>query len=118
MSNASNTTTELVLTDNAKNYIIQLMEENNIPIEDYFLRITVKNNGRGGFTYQLGFDKELQTSDTMFEYGKIKISVDGKSLFYLMGTELDYKNNSSGRGFVFNNPNESASTGSSCGCSV
>jgi iron-sulfur cluster assembly protein len=117
MSNSVNSTTELILTDNAKNYIKQLMSENNIPIEEYFLRITVKSNGRSGFTYQMGFDKEQQNSDTIFEYGKIKISVDGKSLFYLMGTELDYKNDSTGRGFVFNNPNESSS-GSSCGCSV
>ena len=118
MNNSSiNSTTELILTDNAKNYIKQLMTDNNIPINEYFLRITVRSNGRSGFTYQLGFDKELQNSDTMFEYGEIKISVDGKSLFYLMGTELDYKNDSSGKGFVFNNPNESNNS-SSCGCSV
>ena len=117
MSSTINSTSELILTDNAKTYIKQLMDENNIPIEEYFLRITVKNNGRSGFTYQMGFDKEQKSSDTMFEYGKIKISVDGKSLFYLMGTELDYKNESTGKGFIFNNPNESSS-GSSCGCSV
>ena len=117
MSSTINSTSELILTDNAKTYIKQLMDENNIPIEEYFLRITVKNNGRSGFTYQMGFDKEQKSSDTMFEYGKIKISVDGKSLFYLMGTELDYKNDSTGKGFIFNNPNENSS-GSSCGCSV
>ncbi len=109
-------TTELILTERAKIYIKELMEENNIPINEYFLRINVRNSGRSGFTYQLGFDKEFDSSDTIFEYGEIKILVDGKSLFYLIGTELDYKNDSTGRGFVFNNPNENSAP--SCGCGV
>ncbi|RMD49011.1 MAG: iron-sulfur cluster assembly accessory protein, partial [Ignavibacteria bacterium] len=38
--------------------------------------------------------------------------VDGKSLFYLSGTELDFSDGLNGKGFVFNNPNAVKT----CGC--
>ncbi len=37
---------------------------------------------------------------------------DPKSLLYLNGTEVDFREEIMGRGFVFNNPNATAT----CGC--
>ena len=42
----------------------------------------------------------------------VKILVDMKSYLYLNGTEIDFKDEVMGRGFVFKNPNAT----SSCGC--
>ncbi len=42
----------------------------------------------------------------------IKILVDNKSLLYLNGTEIDFRDEVMASGFVFKNPNAT----SSCGC--
>jgi iron-sulfur cluster assembly protein len=42
----------------------------------------------------------------------VEVICDSKSLLYLEGTTIDFKNEVMGRGFVFNNPNAT----SSCGC--
>ena len=42
----------------------------------------------------------------------MKIVVDKKSLFYLLGTELDFSDGLNGKGFQFNNPNANRT----CGC--
>ncbi len=101
----------ITITEKALNEIKKIMDENNIP-ENYSLRISVKGGGCSGFTYNLGFDGNEQDGDTHFETNGFSIVVDGKSLFYLMGTELDYSSGLNGKGFIFNNPNAK----SSCGC--
>ena len=46
------------------------------------------------------------------ESNGVPILVDMKSLLYLDGTEIDFRDEVMGRGFVFKNPNAT----SSCGC--
>lgn len=99
------------ITEKALKQIKQIMEENNIP-KNYALRISVKGGGCSGFTYNLGFDGDEKDGDTFFDQNDLKIVVDGKSLFYLMGTQLDYTDGLNGRGFIFNNPNATKT----CGC--
>jgi iron-sulfur cluster assembly protein len=90
---------------------IKIRKENNIP-EEYGLRVGVKGGGCSGLKYSLGFDGEQKEGDTVIEQNGIKLFVDGKSLFYLSGTELDFTSGLNGRGFVFNNPNATKT----CGC--
>lgn len=85
--------------------------ENNIP-DSYALRVSVKGGGCSGFTYHLGFDEEIKEGDTVIEQDGLKIAVDGKSIFYLMGCELDYSDGLQGKGFEFRNPNAKKT----CGC--
>ena len=85
--------------------------ENNIP-DSYGLRVGVKGGGCSGLTYTLGFDTDAKEGDSVIEQNGIKLFVDGKSLFYLSGTELDFTDGLNGRGFVFNNPNAAKT----CGC--
>ena len=87
------------------------MEENNFTA-DVGLRVGVKGGGCSGLTYSMGFDPESRDGDTIIEQDDIKLYVDGKSLFYLMGTELDFTSGLNGKGFVFNNPNAIKT----CGC--
>jgi iron-sulfur cluster assembly protein len=102
---------EIKITDNAAKQISTIKEENNIPFE-HGLRVGVKGGGCSGLTYQLGFDGELKDGDTIIEDKGVRLFVDGKSLFYLLGTELDFSGGLNGKGFVFNNPNAKKT----CGC--
>jgi len=104
-------TQEITVSTKAAKEIKRIMEENKIP-DTYGLRVGVKGGGCSGLTYTLGFDETSKESDTVIESNNIKLFVDGKSLFYLSGTELDFSDGLNGRGFVFNNPNAKKT----CGC--
>jgi iron-sulfur cluster assembly protein len=103
--------TEISLTEKAQKEIKRIMSENKVP-ESYGLRVGVKGGGCSGFTYTLGFDGEIKEGDSIIEFEGLKLFVDGKSLFYLSGTELDFSDGLNGKGFVFNNPNATKT----CGC--
>ncbi len=109
--NEVNNATEISLTETARQEIQKIMSENNVP-ETYGLRVGVKGGGCSGLTYTLGFDAESKEGDTILELNDVKLFVDGKSLFYLTGTELDFSSGLNGKGFLFNNPNATKT----CGC--
>ncbi len=102
---------EINITEKAAGEVKKIMSENNVPA-GYGLRVGVKGGGCSGLTYTLGFDSAAKEGDTLIEQNGIKLFVDGKSLFYLTGTELDFTDGLNGRGFVFNNPNATKT----CGC--
>jgi iron-sulfur cluster assembly protein len=102
---------EIKVTSKAIDQINKIKEENNIP-QNYAIRIGIKGGGCSGFSYHLGFDPEPREGDTIIDYDNFKLFVDGKSLFYLTGTELDFSDGLNGKGFVFNNPNAVKT----CGC--
>ncbi len=102
---------EIKITEKAAKEVKNIMQENNIP-ESYGLRVGVKGGGCSGLTYTLGFDAEAKEGDMVVEQNGVKLFVDGKSLFYLSGTELDFTSGLNGKGFIFNNPNAAKT----CGC--
>ena len=102
---------DINVTDKAVKEIKKLMEENKIP-EGYGLRVGVKGGGCSGLTYTLGFDPEERTGDTVLEKDSVKLFIDMKSFLYLSGTEIDFTDGLTGKGFVFNNP-QAVKT---CGC--
>ncbi len=102
---------EIDITEKAIKQVKRIKEENNIP-EEHALRIGVKGGGCSGLTYQMGFDNKTKDGDTVIEKEGIKLFVDGKSLFYLSGTVLDFSDGLNGKGFVFSNPNATKT----CGC--
>lgn len=75
------------------------------------LRLKVVGGGCSGLQYKVDFDSPKAT-DKVFEKDGAKVLVDMKSLLYLSGTELDYKEELMQSGFVFQNPNVKKS----CGC--
>jgi iron-sulfur cluster assembly protein len=77
------------------------------------LRVKVVGGGCSGLQYKVDFDLPKGT-DKIFEKDGAKVLVDMKSLLYLSGTELDYKEELMQSGFVFQNPNVKRS----CGCGV
>ena len=75
------------------------------------LRVKVVGGGCSGLQYKVDFDMPKAT-DKIFEKDGAKVLVDMKSLLYLTGTELDYKDELMQSGFVFQNPNIKKA----CGC--
>ena len=102
---------EVKITEKAVTEIKKIMDENKVPA-DFGLRIGVKGGGCSGLTYTLGFDPLNREADTIIEQEGIRLFIDGKSLFYLSGTELDFSSGLNGKGFIFNNPNATKT----CGC--
>lgn len=75
------------------------------------LRVKVVGGGCSGLQYKVDIDA-AKASDKIFEKDGAKVLVDMKSLLYLTGTELDYKDELMQSGFVFQNPNVKKA----CGC--
>ncbi|BET97401.1 iron-sulfur cluster assembly protein IscA [Xenorhabdus taiwanensis] len=76
------------------------------------LRLGVRTSGCSGMAYVLEFVDAINEEDQIFEDKGVKVIVDGKSIIYLDGTELDFVKEGLNEGFKFNNPNVS----SECGC--
>lgn len=76
------------------------------------LRLAVQGGGCSGLSYAVRFDSQPTARDKVFEFEGVRVFVDPKSLIYLAGTVLDYKNDLMQSGFVFENPN----AGKGCGC--
>ncbi|MDX6666152.1 MAG: iron-sulfur cluster assembly protein [Solirubrobacteraceae bacterium] len=75
------------------------------------LRVGVKGGGCSGFQYQLAFDEE-KDGDVVFESHGLRLLVDGPSLPYVDGSQIDYVDSLQGAGFQVVNPNVVAA----CGC--
>ena len=76
------------------------------------LRLGVLGGGCSGLSYQFKFDSKQRPTDKVFEFDGVKVVVDPKSLLYLHGMTLDYKESLMQSGFVFENPNAQKN----CGC--
>jgi len=99
----------VVLTARAAARIKEVVAEENR--EGQGLRVKVVGGGCSGLQYKVDFDQP-KTTDKIFEKDGAKVLVDMKSLLYLSGTELDYKDELMQSGFVFQNPNVKKA----CGC--
>ena len=102
----------VTLTDAAVARIRALLEEGKVPAEGG-LRLAVQGGGCSGLSYAVRFDTRQTDKDKVFTYeGGVRVFVDPKSLIYLAGMIVDYKNELMQQGFVFENPNAQKS----CGC--
>lgn len=100
----------LIFTDNAALKVKDLIvEEGN---NDLKLRVFVQGGGCSGFQYGFTFDEETNEDDTIMEKAGVTLLIDSMSYQYLVGAEIDYKEDLEGAQFVIKNPNAS----SSCGC--
>jgi iron-sulfur cluster assembly protein len=103
---------ELTLTEKAAGEIKQIIDQQELDMENVRLRVGVKGGGCSGFSYILDLTENQKDTDELVEQHGVKIICDPKSLLYLGGVTIDFKDELMGRGFVFNNPNASAT----CGC--
>lgn len=109
----------VVLTEKAAKEVKTIIEQqseaaqkNGDEAKPLFLRLGVKGGGCSGFSYSLDLTETKSDEDESWELHGIEVICDPKSMIYLDGTTVDFKDEMMGRGFVFNNPNAT----SSCGC--
>ena len=100
------------LSASAAREVQNIVKQQELDAEKIRLRVGVKGGGCSGFSYLLDLTEAQKETDEVFELHGIKVIVDPKSLLYLGGVTVDFKDEIMGRGFVFHNPNAS----STCGC--
>ena len=98
------------LSDNAATRIKEIMS--NTEKESLGVRVSVKTGGCAGMSYVIEYTKEANPNDEVIEDKGVKVFVDSAAVMYLLGTEMDYKQEEMSSTFVFNNPNETER----CGC--
>jgi len=76
------------------------------------LRLSVSGGGCSGFQYGFDFDEAQKVDDIVVERSGVTMLVDGMSLLYVMGAEVDFVEDLVGASFQVVNPNATAS----CGC--
>jgi iron-sulfur cluster assembly accessory protein len=99
----------LTLTFNAIQRLSLVLSEKP---EGTGLRIGVKTKGCSGLAYTMTYASQPEPFDDVIEEGHIKIFIDPKAIFYILGSEMDYVQQDISSGFVFTNPNEKGK----CGC--
>lgn len=100
----------VTVSETAAKKLNYLIEESGFTTP--YVRVAVKGGGCSGLSYDLSFDTDQHTTDTLAEDKGVKILIDNKSLLYLIGTELNFSDGLNGKGFEFINPNASRT----CGC--
>ena len=76
------------------------------------LRLGVLGGGCSGLSYQFKYDQKARPNDHVFHFADIDVFVDPKSMVFLDGMTLDYKESLLQSGFAFDNPHAQKS----CGC--
>jgi len=100
----------IVFTDNAAIKVADLIaEEGNTELK---LRVFVEGGGCSGFQYGFMFDEIANEDDTVILKNGVTVLIDAMSYQYLVGAEIDYKDDIRGSQFVINNPGAT----STCGC--
>jgi iron-sulfur cluster insertion protein len=100
----------LVFTDSAAAKVKELVDEEGNP--ELKLRVFVQGGGCSGFQYGFTFDEVINDDDTQMAKNGVTLLIDSMSLQYLIGAEIDYKEDLQGAQFVIRNPNATTT----CGC--
>ena len=100
----------ITLSDNAANRIKEIMSNNET--KSIGVRVGVKSGGCAGMSYIMEYAKKINPTDEIIEDKGVKVFIDPSAIMYLLGTEMDYKQEQFSSTFVFKNPNETER----CGC--
>ena len=103
-------TTPVSISENAAKRVAALIEQQGNP--NLKLRLSVSGGGCSGFQYGFEFDEEQKADDIVVERDGVTMLVDGMSLLYIMGSEVDFVEDLVGASFQVVNPNATAN----CGC--
>ncbi|RDX51574.1 hypothetical protein OH76DRAFT_1401460 [Lentinus brumalis] len=76
------------------------------------IRIGVKNKGCAGLSYHLEYVDKPGKFDEVVEQDGVKVLIDSKALFSIIGSEMDWKEDGLSAKFAFKNPNIK----DACGC--
>ena len=76
------------------------------------LRLGIKKTGCSGYAYVVNYAEAIEAGDVVFEDRGVKIVVDGDSLPFVDGTEIDFVRQGLNEAFRFRNPKAKGE----CGC--
>jgi len=110
MQNFEDLPPPLEFTDSAVAKVKNLIEEEQN--ESLKLRVFVTGGGCSGFQYGFTFDEDIGDGDTSVVKDGVTLLIDPMSYQYLVGAEIDYKEDLQGSQFVIRNPNAETT----CGC--
>ncbi len=119
----------ITVTDSAVAKVWALIkEEGNLELK---LRVYIEGGGCSGFQYGFTFDEERKDDDIVIVKkvttkntdkdededggsgeGHVELVIDAMSYQYLLGSEIDYKDDLEGERFIIRNPNAATT----CGC--
>jgi len=100
-----------IFTDSAAAKVADLIAEEGNP--GLKLRVFVQGGGCSGFSYGFTFDEVANEDDTTMTKNGVSLLIDPMSYQYLVGAEIDYKDDLEGAQFVIKNNPGATST---CGC--
>ncbi|KAJ3383256.1 Iron-sulfur assembly protein 1 [Lobulomyces angularis] len=88
------------MTPNAVSRLKELQVDGN-----KILKIGTKKKGCSGQSYTLDYVTEFKKFDEVVEQDGVKVVIDSKALFTIIGSEMDFVKDELSSQFVFNNPN-------------
>lgn len=77
-----------------------------------YIRVGVQNRGCSGLTYHLEYVDKAGKFDELVEQDGVKVFIDSKALFSIVGSEMDWLDDKLSSRFIFKNPNSKGT----CGC--
>lgn len=110
---------DLTLTSNAAKHVEKLLKDEGLD-EKSGIHVTVKGGGCAGFEYKVELEKNpgrfelLRSGDKVIVSHGVRILTNEKSLMFIRGSIIDWREVNLGYQFVFDNP---LSNGT-CGCGI
>lgn len=105
MSDNQDVPAPINFTDSAAKKVAELIAEEGNP--NLKLRVFVQGGGCSGFQYGFTFDEKVNEDDTSMMKDGVELLIDPMSYQYLVGAEIDYKEDINGAQFVYQEPRTS-----------
>lgn len=93
------------LTSGAVSHLRELLDQP----EPKLIKVGVRNRGCSGLAYHLEYVDKAGAFDETVEQDGVKVLIDSKALFSIIGSEMDWVEDKLSQRFVFRNPNISES---------
>ena len=100
----------LTLTKAAAERVRTLLDQADKPVLG--VRVGVRSRGCSGYSYFVEYAEEQRPLEDVVEEQGVKVFIDPMATMFIVGSEMDYREDTLQSGFVFNNPNEKGR----CGC--
>jgi iron-sulfur cluster assembly protein len=95
----------IMLTEAAATEVKRYMEAQKVDSTS-FLRMGVAGGGCAGLQYSLGFATDFDPAiDARYEQHGVSVVTTKKMALHLDGTQIDFLDGPTGRGFAIDNPN-------------
>lgn len=98
------------VTDAAAERVKALIAKSEDPVLG--LRLGVSTRGCSGLSYTVEYAKEKKQFEEVIEEKGVTLFIDPTAIMFLIGSEMDWKEDKFQTGFSFSNPNEKGR----CGC--